>query len=206
LLNDEIIFKIIFWIQLVIIIIFNRLLPTLRAKKMGTKLFPDREAIENEGRFLFVFRVISGILLAGVIVVYSFFPALNAQFQLPLPVWLRWLGVSFSVICLLFWIYSQEILSRQWSANVKIQEEHSLITAGPYRVMRHPIYTAMIFWSIGLALFTANVFFIAFIVVMILWTPPRVLKEEQMMISHFGDEYREYMKTTGRYFPKFMRK
>lgn len=77
---------------------------------------------------------------------------------------------------------------------------------GPYRRMRHPIYTAMIFWSGGLALFTANLFFAAFAISVILWTPPRIAKEEQMMLDRFGDDYRSYMKTTGRYLPRVSRR
>lgn len=203
-MGDENVFKFIFWVQLLFIIIFNRLIPAFRAKKSGTRLSPDREAIENEGRFLFIIRVISGILLEAVIVIYSFFPSINSRFQISLPGGLRWVGILVSSSFLFFWIYSQEILSRHWSANLKIQKGHSLITSGPYRVMRHPIYTAMIFWSIGIALFTANMFFIAFVAIMIFWTPSRISKEENMMICHFGEEYRNYMKTTGRYFPKFI--
>lgn len=202
-MNQEITFKIIFWAQLVLIMIFNRFLPAFRARRSGVKLSPDHEAIQTEGRFWFAFRVIAGILLAAVIVIYSFFPKFNASFQISLPILLRWAGVILSFLCLLFWIYAQEVLAQNWSANLKIQKEHTLVTSGPYKVMRNPIYTAMIFWSVGLALFTANVFFAAFVVVIILWTPPRIAKEEKMMIDYFGQEYLDYMKTTGRYFPKF---
>lgn len=201
-MNQEITFKIIFWAQLVLIMILNRILPAFQAKRSGVKLSPDREAIQTEGKFWFAFRVAAGILLAAVLVIYSFFPKLNAPFQISLPILLRWAGVILSSLCLLFWIYAQEVLARNWSANLKIQNEHTLVTSGPYRVMRNPIYTAMIFWSAGLTLFTANVFFAAFAVVMILWTPPRVAKEEKMMIDHFGEKYLDYMTTTGRYFPK----
>ena len=126
------------------IIFFNRILPALRAKKSGAKLSPDYEAIENEGKFLFAFRVISGLLLAVVIVIYTFFPTYNSWFQFYLPSGLRWVGVIVSSIILFFWSYSQEVLDKNWSVNLKIQEEHTLVTSGPYRVMRHPIYTAQI--------------------------------------------------------------
>ena len=126
------------------IIFFNRILPALRAKKSGAKLSPDYEAIENEGKFLFAFRVIAGILLAVVIVIYTFFPTYNIWFQFYLPSGLRWIGVIVSSISLFFWSYSQEVLDKNWSVNLKIQEEHTLVTSGPYRVMRHPIYTAQI--------------------------------------------------------------
>ncbi len=204
-MKEELTFRIVFWAQLAWILIFNRALPALRARKSGVRLVPDREAIENEGKGLFTFRVIGGILLAAALVIYSFFPALNLRFQFPLPVGWRWTGVGLSAVCLFLWTYSQEILAGNWSGNLRIQNQHRLVTSGPYRVMRHPIYSAMIFWSVGLALLTAHAFFVGFAILVIGWTPPRIAKEEKMMLDHFGDAYREYMKTTGRYFPKFKR-
>lgn len=204
-MNAETLFKTIFWVQLLLIMIFNRILPALRARKSGVRLAPDSDAIANEGRFWFTFRVAAGLLLAAVLVIYAFFPAINSLFQFPLPGGWRWAGVILSSTGLFLWIYAQEILARNWSANLKIQKAHALITAGPYRVMRHPIYSAMILWSLGVGLFTAHVLFAAFAAVVILWTPPRIAKEEKMLIDHFGAEYLAYMKTAGRYLPKFKR-
>lgn len=204
-MNAEFTFRLIFWIQLLFIMLFNRVIPALRAKKSGIKLTPDREAIENEGKLFFAFRVISGILLAVVIVIYAFFPATNSWFQFSLPSGLRWIGVIASSFSLLFWTYSQQVLDKNWSGNLKIQEKHTLVTSGPYSVMRHPIYTAMIVWSAGLALYTANAFFVAFTALVLLWAPLRILKEEKMLIGYFGDEYKKYMEYTGRYLPKFKR-
>lgn len=198
----ELIFRVIFLIQLIFIMIFNRILPIIRAKKTGTKLSPDFEAIKNEGLFLFIFRVVSGILLAVVLVIYGFFPKYNNWFQFYLPASIRWIGVLISSIGLIFWIYSQMFLDKNWSGNLKIQEGHKLVKSGPYRVMRHPIYSAMILWSAGLGIFTANLFFIAFTLIVLIWTPLRIAKEEKMLIEYFGDEYLEYRKSTGRYFPK----
>lgn len=202
-MNAELTFRIIFWAELALIMIFNRVLPAIRARRSGVRLSPDREAIKNEGRGLFAFRVIAGILLAAVLVIYAFSPAVNSRFQFPLAVWVRWTGAILSAACLFLWTYSQEILARNWSVNLRIQNEHRLITAGPYGVMRHPIYTAMIFWSVGLAMLTAHAFFVAFTILVIVWMSPRIAKEEKMMVDHFGEAYLDYMKTTGRYFPKF---
>lgn len=204
-MSQELVFKIVFWVQLILIMIFNRIIPALRARKSGARLSPDRDAIVNEGKILFVFRVIAGLLLAVVLVIYTFFPTFASVFQFPLPAGWRWAGVIISSIFLLLWIYSQQILARHWSANLRIQKDHMLVTSGPYKVMRHPIYTAMFFWSLGLALFTANAFFMAFALVIILWMRPRITMEEKMLIDHFGAEYLDYMKTAGRYFPKFPR-
>lgn len=204
-MNEEFTFRLIFWIHLTFIMIFNRILPALRAKKSGIRLSPDYEAIENEGKLPFTFRVISGLLLAIAIVIYTFFPIYNIRFQFYLSSGLRWMGVIISSTSLIFWSYSQEVLDKNWSVNLKIQEEHTLVTSGPYSVMRHPIYTAMILWSTGLALYTANTFFVGFTALVILWTPLRISKEETMLIGYFGDEYKKYMEYTGRYLPKFKR-
>jgi len=58
-------------------------------------------------------------------------------------------------------------------------------------------------WAIALSLLTANWIFVAMCLLSIIGTVARVPKEEQMMIEAFGDGYREYMKRTGRFFPKF---
>ena len=204
-MNEEFTFRVVFWLQLILIMIFNRILPALLAKKYGIRLSPDRQAIVNEGKLLFAFRVVAGIMVAVVIVIYTLFPAYNTRFRYPLPGSLRWTGVFVSSVSLLFWIYSQKVLDMNWSTNLKIQKQHRLVTSGPYRVMRHPIYTAMIFWSLGLAVFTANLLFAPIAVVAILWIPPRISKEEKMMIGQFGDEYLGYMRTTGKYLPKIRR-
>lgn len=204
-MNEELTFRIIFGIHLMLIMVLNRMLPALRAKKSGVNIAPNHETIEAEGIFWFAFRVVAGLMLAAVIVLYAFFPATNSRFQFPVPGYLRWVGVALSSISLLFWIYSQEVLDRNWSSHLKIQKEHTLVTAGPYKVIRHPIYTSMFFWSAGLSLYTANIFFAVFTLLVIIWISSRTPNEEKMMISYFSETYLDYMKTTGRFFPKFRR-
>ncbi len=76
------------------------------------------------------------------------------------------------------------------------------MTTGPYGRIRHPIYAAMLLWSVGLALFTAHIFFVLLLMLVIIFMSSRVPKEEKIMIEHFGDEYIKYMEKTGRYLPK----
>jgi protein-S-isoprenylcysteine O-methyltransferase Ste14 len=61
----------------------------------------------------------------------------------------------------------------------------------------------MLGWCVALSLLTANWIFVAVCVLSILGLIWRVPKEEQMMIEAFGEEYKDYMKRTGRFFPKF---
>jgi protein-S-isoprenylcysteine O-methyltransferase Ste14 len=120
-----------------------------------------------------------------------------------LPIWLRWSGTILAFIGVIFWIWSQAVLDKYWSPQLQIQKEHKIITTGPYRVIRHPIYTAMFIWVIGLSLFTANMIFALLAVLTISFLILRVPKEEKMMIEQFGDEYKKYMQNTGRFFPRF---
>jgi protein-S-isoprenylcysteine O-methyltransferase Ste14 len=82
------------------------------------------------------------------------------------------------------------------------RKEHKLVTRGIYHYIRHPLYTigSSLFISFGMM---ANNWFIAAtgvftFILMAIRTP----KEEANLIEKFGDEYREYMKRTGRFFPK----
>ena len=115
----------------------------------------------------------------------------------------RWFGVGLVLasVPLLGWIH--KILDRQYSACLQIKESHNLITEGPYARVRHPMYTVLNMFSFGVSLVTANILVIGFAILMI---PPFhyvAKKEELMLLDTFGDEYSEYMKKTGRFFPRF---
>ena len=121
------------------------------------------------------------------------------------PEFMRWLGVVIVLINipLLGWIH--RTLDRQYSACLQIKESHSLITEGPYSRIRHPMYTVLNGFSFGISLVTANFLVICFAILVIIPFPFVARKEEQMMIETFGDEYQEYMKRTGRFFPRISR-
>lgn len=118
------------------------------------------------------------------------------------PETVRWFGVVLALtnIPLLGWIH--RTLDRQYSACLQIKESHSMITQGPYARVRHPMYTVLNGFSFGISLLTANFLIIGFAILLMLPFPFLVQKEEQMMIESFGDEYSEYMKRTGRFFPQ----
>ena len=84
----------------------------------------------------------------------------------------------------------------------RLSEKHHLVTTGPYARMRHPIYSAYIVFMIGIALVTANWFFIALLLVSVVVLAFRIPKEEQMLIEMFGEEYKTYKQRTGGLFPK----
>ena len=132
---------------------------------------------------------------------YLFTPWLDfANYNLP--EWSGWIGTAvFAGSVLMLW-RSHADLGRNWSATLKILGQHSLITTGVYRYIRHPMYTAHLLWAIAQGLLLSNwLAGWAFLVLSVPLYIVRIPKEEQMMLDHFGEEYRAYQSQTGRLIP-----
>ena len=195
-------FRIAFWVLMTGILLM-RIYFGVQVRRAGERLTPDREAIEREGRSMFAFRTAMGLLLGCWLALYAIYPTWMGVLLLPFPGWLRWAGLALGMVSLGFWTWTQVALGKEWSPQLQLREHHHLVTTGPYRQVRHPLYTAMFGFSVSLGLVTANWFFVAFALVAILSTFARVPKEEEMMIGEFGEDYRAYMQRTGRYLPKW---
>jgi protein-S-isoprenylcysteine O-methyltransferase Ste14 len=76
-----------------------------------------------------------------------------------------------------------------------------LIEIGPYRRVRHPMYTVFIVFLIGIALVTTNLLGLIFSLLISFSFPSIAKTEEALLTETFGDEYRSYMERTGRFFP-----
>src|SRR5205807_7719038 len=102
--------------------------------------------------------------------------------------------VAFALTCLgiAFTIWARVVIAGSWSANVTIKEGHELTTTGPYRLVRHPIYTGLLFalvgTAIGLGTFGALVALPLF--VLGLWMKLRI--EERFLREQFGAQYDAY--------------
>ena len=121
---------------------------------------------------------------------------------LPSPVWSRWVGVGLgsSSLPLFLWIHHE--LGKNWSLALVTKEEHTLVSSGPYRWVRHPMYTVIFLQSLAYFLVSANwVIGIPGLGISMLCVA-RVDEEEALMVEEFGDEYRAYMERTGRFLPR----
>jgi protein-S-isoprenylcysteine O-methyltransferase Ste14 len=199
-LNNEGTFRIAFW-GLFGAMVLMRCTFAFRVRRAGERLLPDRAAIRREGWVLFAMQLLA-LLFFISLVVYAFSPLRLRALALPLPGWLRWAGVVLGLASLGFWTWTHVALGPLWSAQLQLREGHRLVTSGPYARIRHPMYTAIFGWMAGLALVSANWALVVGVAGTIAFWAARVPREEQMMLEQFGDEYREYMKRTGRYFPR----
>ncbi len=200
-MTTETVFRISFWVLLGGVLVM-RLYFSLRVRQVGERVMPDREAVEREGRGMFVGRVLMFFLLIAWLVLYAINPPWMGVLSVPLPDWVRWVGFAVGLASLALWTWTQAVLGKEWSPQLQLRGEHHLVTTGPYGRVRHPLYTAMLGWGVGVALVTANWIFVVMTVVVIAGLVARVSREEQMMLEEFGEEYRAYMKRTGRFFPR----
>jgi protein-S-isoprenylcysteine O-methyltransferase Ste14 len=111
-------------------------------------------------------------------------------------------GVTCSVSGLWLFYRSHADLGTNWSITLEVREQHRVITQGVYRRIRHPMYLALLLFSVGHALVIPNwvagpLNLIAFAILFAL----RVGAEEQMMVDEFGDEYAAYTARTKRLVP-----
>lgn len=145
---------------------------------------------------------LSGLFGLGIVVTYLFDPRLMAWSALPLPDWLRWVGlVSGAAGLVLLWRVHQA-LRENFSSVLHVRDEHKLVTSGPYRRVRHPMYTAFYLLVSSFFLLSANwLIGLLWVVGLTLIIAPRVSREEAAMTEEFGDLYREYMGRTGRFLP-----
>ena len=132
-------------------------------------------------------------------------PGWLAWTSIPLPVPLRWVGVAVALVGFALLQWAQNTLGKNWSDTPRMMEGQQLVTGGPYQWIRHPIYSAFLLILGATFLVSANwLIGLSFIGMTALEIVSRIGFEESLMIEYFGDEYRQYMKKTGRLFPKFI--
>jgi protein-S-isoprenylcysteine O-methyltransferase Ste14 len=115
----------------------------------------------------------------------------------------RWLGVAGSIISSLLLIWMFRSLGSNITDSVTIRKEHRLVTEGPYRWIRHPLYTfgGMLFLSLSLVMGTWLIPLIGIPTYTIL--VHRTGIEEAQLQDRFGEEYHQYSLRTGRFLPRF---
>ena len=155
-----------------------------------------------DGNALMTIIKIGGLALWFSPLVYLINPKWMAWSKIGLPNEIRWLGAGTGILCVLgiYWLFSS--IGNSITPTSATRTKHILVTSGPYRWVRHPLYTigSLLFVSFGMIAdnwFVAALGILTFILMAI-----RTPKEEANLIEKFGDEYREYVKRTGRFLPK----
>lgn len=114
------------------------------------------------------------------------------------------IGVAITALGVGLAIWARWHLGENWSATVTVKAGHELIVSGPYRAVRHPIYTGMLTAMAGTALALGEIRGLIASGITIVAFYFKARKEERYMTSEFGETYRAYAQRTGMLVPKFL--
>jgi protein-S-isoprenylcysteine O-methyltransferase Ste14 len=103
-----------------------------------------------------------------------------------------WIAACITAAGLLFSVWARRHLGRNWSGSVTIKADHELVTSGPYRLARHPIYTGLVLAFAGNALVVAEWRGVLALVIVLLALWRKLKLEERFMREQFGQAYIDY--------------
>jgi len=162
----------------------------------------EKVPLKDEGWPMTIGLRITGITLWLCIIAWLISPQWMAWSQVDLPNWARWLGVLLGVLSLFlaYWIFRN--LGTNITPTVGTRSSAQLVTSGPYRWVRHPLYVMGLVSYLGFALLAANWFIAVLALVVFIILTLRTPKEEAKLRERFGQEYQDYTQSTGRYLPR----
>ena len=170
-----------------------------RARQSGETI-PRRA----EGSTTLLLRMMMALIVAASFFAYVFAPTWLAWSALELPMWLR---VAAAVIALgtlpaIRWMFVS--IGANISETILTKRSHQMVTHGPYRWIRHPLYAFALLLLFSLALLASNWFLLAFPCIgLVVFRFIVIPREEVNLIKVFGEQYEEYRRRTGALIPRF---
>jgi protein-S-isoprenylcysteine O-methyltransferase Ste14 len=164
---------------------------------LQTKAVKSRESLGQ--RLSYVFPLALGLtLLFNSRAHYSW---LGTRFA-PDTIAVAFAGVVLTAAGVALAMWSRFVLGENWSAAVSIRKDHELIRMGPYRTMRHPIYTGMMLGLLGTALVVGEIRGLLALVILWLGFYRKARKEEAFLTREFGAGFEVHAKQTGMFLPR----
>jgi protein-S-isoprenylcysteine O-methyltransferase Ste14 len=99
---------------------------------------------------------------------------------------------AITVIGLLITLWARRMLGTNWSSSVVFKERHALIEGGPYRFVRHPIYSGVLLMLFGTMLVWGRLVGVAAFVVIVVGLSVKASLEERLLMRHFPEAYARY--------------
>ena len=159
----------------------------------------------KEGGAVFLALRVGGLSIWLYCLLYVVYPRVLAWSFIELPSVVRWAGVGLVLLLIPFIVSAQRALGRNISPTVMTHEDHELVTSGPYRWIRNPLYTARTMLFTGLGLISASAFLLVGGLVSLVLVAIRLPSEEAELEKRFGQAYRDYVRRTGRFLPRLRR-
>ena len=155
-----------------------------------------------DGNTMMTVIKLGGLILWLSPFVYLINPIWMRWSKIGMPLSIRWVGVGLGILCVfgIYWLFSS--IGSGITPTSGTRKEHTLVTNGIYRHIRHPLYTLGSSMFVAFGMMADSWFIILLGILAFILMAIRTPKEETNLIEKFGDEYREYMKRTGRFLPK----
>jgi len=164
-----------------------------------TVLIHRRNAPPVKAKYHNPYAVLHGLAIPGSMICALLFGYTGTGV---LPDWSYYLGLTLSILGLAVMTWGFQTLGRYWAGEVVIYKGHQLMEKGPYRFMRHPIYSGLFLWLIGIGLAAQSwVGAVIIFIVLAMVTPSRIAFEEKGLISEFGERYISYSRRVKRLIP-----
>ena len=169
----------------------------IKAARSGEKV-----SRKEEGLAVFLLLRLFGFSFLVGVLLFLIHPAWIQWSRVSIPAWLRWLGMGQGVasVAWFYWVFRS--LGTNLTDTVMTRRQHTLITHGPYRWIRHPLYVGGFLSWLGFALVSTSWFLGLLSILTYAVVVARTSIEEEKLLERFGDRYRKYMETTGRFFPR----
>ena len=131
------------------------------------------------------------LLNLGLLLQFVSIPGLRWRF-LPFAMWIPPAGLALMAAATLFHVWARVHLGRNWTSEVAIQQDHQLVTSGPYRLVRHPVYTALIALSLGTAVVSGRIVSLLGAALFAAAYARKLRLEERGLSVAFGAQWDEY--------------
>lgn len=150
-----------------------------------------KRTVERQSMFTRLMTVVA----TAAAVVLMFAARLPLGLRLPILPHTPAAGAAGAAICVLgfaFTFWARFTIGRNWSGTVTFKQDHELIQSGPYRLVRHPIYTGVLTMMLGSVLFVGTRAALLAFVMLCVGFKVKSRQEEEMMMKHFPDAYARY--------------
>jgi len=164
----------------------------------------EKEIIERkeEGWLAFIMRMVAAVPLFLMILMNIFFPEWVVWSKFDLPDWISLISVILALVSViwLWWVF--HTIGGNISETVLTKESHELVTSGPYRLVRHPLYSGALFFLFSISLiFKDWVIFFYTLAGLVAFRLLVIPAEEEQLLEAFGEDYECYQSQTGAIFP-----
>jgi len=143
-----------------------------------------------------------GLSFYGGLLLFLVWPRALEWAAMDVPRWVRWTGAAMLAAGVALALWARWTLGTSSTLTSVPAPDAPLVTCGPYRRLRHPIYSAGLLMMPGAGALTANLFILGAGLFGLAVLAVRTPREEALLLERFGEEYRDVMNRTGRWLPK----